>query len=87
MLDIPICVSVVVVVVVSMTAEEEVEANGEGLTGSLGAARAASRTASVASSFLSQRGCTRSLLIARSLFSLFDLIDFAIFFEQALLWL
>jgi hypothetical protein len=82
-----VVVVVVVIVVVSIAEEEEEEANGEGLTGSLGAARAASRTANFASSFLSQRGCTRSLLIARSLFSLFDLIDFAIFFEQALLWL
>lgn len=64
------------VVVVSME-EEEVEAKGEGLTSSLGAARAASRAASLAASFFSYKGSTRSLLMALSRFSLFDLNDFA----------
>ena len=48
-------------------------------TGTLGAARAASCAASLAASLVSYKGSTISLRIARSLFSLFDLNDFAIF--------
>jgi len=54
--------------------EEELEER----KGSLGAARAASWAASLAASFFSYRGSTISLLIALSLFSLFDRSDFAI---------
>ena len=79
--------SIAEVMAVVASAAMEVEVEGVGRTGSLGAARAASWAASLAASLASYKGSTSSLLIALSLFSLFDLIDFAILLPLLLLLL
>lgn len=70
--------SIAEVIAVAASTAMGVQVEGAGRTGSLGAARAASWAAILAASLASYKGSTSSLLIALSLFSLFDRIDFAI---------